>query len=72
MSHPYVPSVLIIPPDDTSFHEDLIARCPHALEEGGRLSKAFHLRKVFIMNLGPVNEGCLYLKLPSSQALLHN
>lgn len=72
MPHPYVPSMLIIPPDDTSFHEDFIASFPHALEEGGYLSKAFHLCKVFIMNLGPVNEGCLYLKLPSSQALLHN
>lgn len=72
MSHPYVPSVLIIPPDDTSFHEDLIARVPHALEEGGRLSKAFHLHKVFIMNLGPVNERLFILKSPSSQALLHN
>lgn len=64
--------MLIIPLYDTSVHEDLIASFPHALEEGRYLSKAFHLRKVFIMNLGPVNEGCLYLKLPPSQALLHN
>lgn len=72
VSHPYVPSILIIPPDGTLFHENLIASFPHALEEGGYLSKAFHLRKVFIMSLGLVSEGCVYLELPSSQALLHN